>query len=113
MIYVRDTLMEANVPTYFRAVPAPGQNVELLLHAQIAATTSPVQGRQWAVETGFGRRASAVPNPSSTPRRPSSSAAWSLLNKEGAGTVTIYRDTTAPSGSVVINGGAPRPPRGR
>ena len=27
-----------------------------------------------------------------------------LLNKEGAGTVTIYR-TTAPSGSVVINGG--------
>ena len=105
VIYVRDTLMEANVPTYFRAVPAPGQNVELLLHGQIAATTSPVQGRQWAVETGsaagLGGAESVVHTSSAI-----EFAGLALLNKEGAGTVTIYRDTTAPSGSVVINGGA-------
>jgi hypothetical protein len=105
VVSVADTALSQYVPTYFRAVPAAGQNIELLLHGQLAATTSPVQGRAWAVETGSATGlggAEAVSHTSSI----GETAGLVLLNKEGSGAVTIYRDTTAPTGSVTINGGA-------
>ena len=105
VVAVRDTLLEANVPTYFRAVPASGQNIELLLHSADPVWTSPIQPRNLAAQTGSQTGlggAEAVSHQAPQIEM----AGLTLLNKEGAGTVTVYRDTTAPTGSVVINGGA-------
>ena len=106
VIHVRDTLMEANVPTYFRAVPA--RRSERRAAAPRAARRHDLAGP--GLGSGPSRRArtpgSAAPNRWSTPRRPSSSPAWCCSTRRARGRCTVYRDTTAPTGSVVINGGA-------
>jgi hypothetical protein len=106
VITVRDTLLEAGVPTFFRVAPSnAGQDPELLLHAQTAGTTSPVQGRAWAVAAGSG----AGPGRPEALSHTSPAREWEglvLVNKAGSGTYTLYRDTTPPTGSALINGGA-------
>ena len=105
-IAVRDTPLEPGVTTYFRVVPAnASQDPELLLHTQLAGTTSPVQARWWASETG----SSFGPGLPETLSYTSSISQWGglvITNRAGSGEYTVYRDTTAPTGSVVINGGA-------
>ena len=105
-IAVRDTPLEPGVTTYFRVVPAnASQDPELNLHTQLAGTTSPVQARWWASETG----SSFGPGLPETLSYTSSISQWGglvITNRAGSGEYTVYRDTTAPTGSVVINGGA-------
>jgi hypothetical protein len=99
--------MSAGLPTFFRVVPSnAGQDAELLLMESVNGNAATfVRGRPSAV-----RVASATgPGGAEAFNYAAPAPQWDglvLLNKSGSGNYTVYRDTTAPSGSVVINGGA-------
>ncbi|MBI2708466.1 MAG: hypothetical protein HYX34_02040 [Actinobacteria bacterium] len=101
-----DSLMSAGVQTYFRVVPAAGQDVALLLNRSNSAdSTTFVQGRPSAVASSDGGGAGGAEAFSYT----DAASQWDglvILNKSGSGTVSIFRDTTAPTGTVAIEGGA-------
>jgi hypothetical protein len=107
IIRIVNTTVSAGVPTFFRVIPTGGsQDPELLLHdSDPATTTTWVQGRSAATASatvgGPGAAEGLVANLATT-----DDVALVLLNKAGSGTYDLYRDTTAPTGSVAINGGA-------
>ncbi len=105
VVQVRDSSHTTGVPVYYRAVPAAGQDIELLLMDSSPTTaTTWVQGRSQAVRSSLTGGAGAEESFDL-----STSSDWLglvVLNKSGSGTVTVYRDTTAPTGSVSINAGA-------
>jgi len=103
---VEDTFLTAGVPTSFRIVPSAGLDIEaFLVRSDSGNANSFVQGRGAAVRVsdvgGAGVRETLTYN--------ESASQWDGLvvtNKSGTqGTYTVYRDTTAPTGSVTINNG--------
>jgi hypothetical protein len=106
VIRVLDSFVSTGVPTYFRVVPAAGQDVDLLAHdSDPAASTSWVQGRSQAVETSGGFGVGASEQFSITPAT-GDTYAIVVTQESGSGSYTIYRDTSAPTGSVSIDAGA-------
>ena len=105
VIDVRDVFLTTGVQEFFRVVPAAGLNVGVNLHESTATASTWVQGRPsykiFADSAGAGGVEAFNYTPTS-----SSWHALVLTNTGGSGGATIYRDTTAPTGSsVVINGG--------
>jgi hypothetical protein len=106
---VEDSFLSAGVPTFFRVVPAAGQDIETFLMRSDASNAATfAQGRGAAVRTSNAGGAGVDESFSFT----ESASQWDGLvvtNRSGtAGTYTVYRDTTAPTGSVFVNAGAPR-----
>src|SRR4029453_6847858 len=107
VVLVRDSSLSAGVPTYFRGVPAnSGQNPELFLMASNGADSATwVRSRAEAVASSTLNGAGVAEAFRYTP----SVADWYglvLTNKVGSGNYTLYVDTSAPTGSVLIDGGA-------
>ena len=107
VVNVRDTFLSAGTPVYIKLVPSNGtQDGELLLMGDDPASSATwVRPRSSAValssSTGAGGSEQIVYTPAFTE--------WHglvVLNKSGSGTYTVFEDTTAPSASVSINGGA-------
>ena len=107
VIAIWDTLMTGGVPTFFRVTPGhPTNDAQLLLHE-----SDPLHPSTW-----YQARSSAVAASANTgPGSPegfsftSTVGGWNALimvNRGGSGSYTVYRDTTAPTGGVVINNGA-------
>ncbi len=100
-VQIRDSFQNAGMPVFYRAVPAPAVDVQLavassdLNSARRSATTS-------SADPGVGVPATLVYTPTVS--------GWHALilldNSLTAGTVTLYADTTAPTGSISIDGGA-------
>ncbi len=105
VVQVRDTSHTTGVPVYYRAVPAAGLDVELLLFDSDPATAATwVAPRSTAVRSSSAGVAGVAEGFNYT-----AASDWLglvVLNKAGSGSVTLYRDTTAPTGTVAINGGA-------
>ena len=108
VVNVQDTLFTAGVPTFFRIVPRNLDIEVFLMRSDSANAGTFVQGRSAAALVadvgGFEvREAFSFTETASQ---------WDGLvvtNKsDSAGSYTVYRDTTAPSGSVAINNGAAR-----
>ena len=108
MFALRDTVLQANVPTYFRVVPSSGLNVELRLHTQAGGHDvtgpGPAVGGGVELATGSGG-AEAMYHQSPI----SQTDGLMVINREGSGTATIYRDTTAPTGRWRSTVAQPRP----
>ena len=106
VIEIRDTFQASGQPTYYRVVPSNGgQDPELLLMESTAGTpTTYVQGRGSSVAGSSSAGAGSAEGFSYT----SSASQYDglvLLNRAGSGSYTLYRDTSAPNGSVTINNG--------
>lgn len=101
-ISIRDSYQTSGVPVYYRAVPVNGQSVAL----SFLQPGQTIIGRGSAVSSAVGSAGQAV----SLVATPSATGYGGLvLVNQGmsAGSVTLYADTTAPTGgSVSINGGA-------
>jgi IPT/TIG domain len=99
---VWDSYQGAGVPVYYRAVPAAGQDVQLFALNAASNSVSRSGAAATGTDPGAGNPATLVYTPAST--------GWNglvmLNNGQTAGTVTVYADTSAPTGSVSINGGA-------
>ncbi len=105
VIDVRDAFFNSGVQEFMRAVPAAGVDVALFTHQSTADTATWVQRRSDATAAADSGGAGAAEALTVTPTA-SSWGSTVLLNKGGSGAVTVYRDTSAPTGSsVVINGG--------
>ena len=106
IIEIRDSLEIAGVPTYYRAVPSnSGQDPELYLMQSTAGSTSTyVQGRPSAVASSSGNGPGAAESFAHTSPVTQFNGLV-LINRAGSGNYTLYRDTSAPSGSVTINNG--------
>ena len=106
IIDVRDMATTTGVTEYLRAVPAAGLDVRMRLHESTATSSTWVQSSLSAVAAADGGAAGGAEAFVYTP----ASSTWHgfvLVNNGGSGGVTVYRDTTAPTGSsVVIDGGA-------
>lgn len=103
VIDVRDTSLTAGVPTYFRVVPSGSADVDLFLH--VSTATNPAQDRGEAVAFADDGGPGEAEGFSFTPSAGGFAGLVALTEKSGA--YTIYRDTTAPTGSVSIADGAP------
>ena len=107
VVAVRDVFLTAGETTTFRATPNNGgQDAQLFIMGDDPATPSTFlqpRGLALAFSTSGGAGASeqlAFTAPTS---------AWYglvLVNASGSGTYTLTRDATAPTGSLLINGGA-------
>jgi hypothetical protein len=101
LIRIFDSFQGAGVPVFYRAVPSAGQDVQLavasadLNAARRSATTD-------SSDPGAGNPAALVFTPTAS--------GWHGLmvldNSVTAGNVTLYADTSAPTGAVSINSGA-------
>ena len=102
-----DSFLTANVPTYFRIVPTAGLNVDaFLVRSNSAISTSTVVSRGSAVRTSASGGAGGAESFSYT----DTANQWDGLvvaNAGGTGSYYVFRDTTAPSGSVTIGAGNP------
>lgn len=98
VIEVRDTHLAAGVPTFFRVVPSETADVDLFLHASSASNTA--QDRGEAV--GFADDGGAGEPESFSYTAAETGFAAIVALTETPGHYTIYRDTTAPTGSVKI-----------
>jgi hypothetical protein len=106
VILIRDSNQAGGVPTFFRVIPTNGgQDPELFLMQSDGANSATwVRSRGSAVASSTANGAGAAEGFSYTP--PASD--WYglvLTNKVGSGNYTLHVDTSAPTGSVVINGG--------
>ncbi len=106
IIEIRDSLHTAGVPTYYRVVPSNGgQNPEMFLMESTAGSPGTyVQGRGAAVAAS----SSAGPGGAEAFSHTAPASQYDglvLINRAGSGAYTLYRDTSAPSGSVTINNG--------
>ncbi|WP_338177527.1 IPT/TIG domain-containing protein [Jatrophihabitans sp.] len=100
-IRIWDSYQASGQPVYLRAVPTAGQDVQLAIasssldFASRSATTS-------GADPGLGVPATLVYTPTDT--------GWHGLilldNSLTSGAVTVFADTTAPIGTVAIDGGA-------
>lgn len=107
VIQTEDTLMSPGVPTYFRIVPAGGQDLSMHLMRSVAGTASTyVQGRTSNVQSADLGAAGGEESFAYT-ESASQFDAIIVVNKSGSGTYTMYRDTTAPGASTVIGAGNP------
>lgn len=108
LVTVRDTFMTAGVPTFFRMVPSSGLQLGASLHRSTAGTASSyTQGRSSA----FASSSSSTLGGEVAFTATDATSQWDglvLAAQSGTGTVTVYRDTTAPAGSASIDGGAAR-----
>ncbi|MDQ1521344.1 MAG: hypothetical protein QOI55_2417, partial [Actinomycetota bacterium] len=107
VVRTEDSFLSANVPTFFRIVPTGGLDVEaFLVRSDSANAATFVRSRGSSVAAtdaaGFGG-AEAF----SYTDTASQYDGLIVTNKGGAGSYTVYRDTTAPTGSVVIGAGNP------
>ena len=96
----------AGVPTFYRVVPSNGgQDPEMFLMESTAGSPGTyVQGRASAVASS----SSAGPGGAEAFSHTAPASQWNglvLINRAGSGAYTLYRDTSAPSGSVTINNG--------
>lgn len=106
VILIRDSIQAAGVPTFFRVVPSNGtQDPELFLMQSDGANSATwVRSRGTAVASSSAGAAGVAEGFSYTP--PASD--WYglvLTNKAGSGNYTLNVDTSAPTGTVTINGG--------
>ena len=107
VLRVRDVSMSSGVPEFFRAVPAAGQDISIHLHKATSTASTWVQPRGSNVAAADSGGAGGAEAFTYTPA--ADDAPWHafvVVNKSGSGTVTIYRDQSAPTGSVSINNGA-------
>ena len=103
---VRDTAQSARVATYYRIVPGRGQNADMaLMDSDPANSATWVQPRNSAVQVGSSGGA-GVEEAFRFTASAADQLGFVLLNASGGGVVTLYRDTSAPTGSVAIDGGA-------
>lgn len=107
VVRVFNTALVAGTTTFFRVVPGNGtQDPELLLHDSDPATASTwTQGRQSALRSSIAA-GQGLPESFSLNPFVGDTMGLVLANKAGSGTYTLYRDTTAPTGSISIAGGA-------
>jgi hypothetical protein len=109
LVQTEDSFLSAGVPTWFRVVPAAGQDLEtFVLRSTSGSAGTYVQSRGSAVTSanagGAGVAESLVYTESA-----SQYDAFVVTNRNAAaGTYTVYRDTTPPTGSVAVQAGAPR-----
>jgi hypothetical protein len=107
VVAVRDTLQSAGVPVFVRLVPANGgqDGAIYLMESNPGDSSTWVRGRFSAVASsdsaGAGGSEAFSYNPLYTEFE-----GLVILNKSGSGNYSLYVDTTAPTGSVTINGGA-------
>jgi hypothetical protein len=107
IVVVRDLFLSTSVPTTVRVVPSNGtQDPELFL-----VGSNPADSTTWVRSRGFALASSSTGGPGAAEQLSFTSGTddWYglvLTNKAGSGTYTIYTDTTAPTASVVIDGGA-------
>src|SRR5471030_3283392 len=101
-VRVWDSYQSQGVPVFYRAVPTVGSQ-DLQLAAPVAGGT--VVGRSGTIagaDGGVGNAATLTYTPTTT--------GWAglvlLNNGMTTGTVNVYADTTAPTGTVSIQGGA-------
>ncbi|MGH9244371.1 MAG: CARDB domain-containing protein [Acidimicrobiales bacterium] len=107
VVLVRDASLAGGVPTYVRVVPAnSGQDPELFVMDSDPATSATwTRNRSEALASATGNGPGHDEALSFTP----SASDWHglvLINKAGSGGYTLHVDTSAPTGSVVIAGGA-------
>jgi hypothetical protein len=101
LIRIFDSFQSAGVPVFYRAVPSAGQDVVVavasadLNAARRSLTTT-------SADPGAGNPAALTFTPTATGRQ----GLVVLDNNQSAGNVTVYADTSAPTGAVSINSGA-------
>jgi hypothetical protein len=107
VVAVRDTLQSAGVPMFVKLVPTNGgqDGAIFLLQSDPGNSATWVQGRPSAVASADSSGAGGSEAFSYTPAF-SEFYGLVILNNSGSGNYNLYVDTTAPTGSVVINGGA-------
>ncbi len=98
---VWDSFQTVGVPVFYRAVPSAGQDVQLTGLAA-GGTIVSRSGSIGGVDPGAGNAATLTYTPAAT--------GWAglvlLNNSLSTGTVNVYADTTAPTGTIAVNGGA-------
>ena len=107
IIEMRDSFQTAGVPTYYRvSVENAGEDPEVFLMESTAGNPSTyVQGRASAAASSTSHGVGSDEWFSYT--SPASQfGGLVLLNKAGGGDYTVYKDSTAPTGTVTINNGA-------
>lgn len=107
VVQVRDSSLTVGVPTFFRVAPSNGaQDPELfLMQSDPANSATWVRGRGSAVASSTSSGVGAAEGFSFTP----AATDWFglvLINRAGSGDYTLNVDTSAPTGTVSINGGA-------
>lgn len=106
VVAVRDVFLGAGTTTTVRVAPTQsGQDPEVFLMASDAGSSSWVRPRNTAVAGSSAAGAGGAEQFSYT----APASGWYglvVLNKQGSGTYTVTRDDSAPTGSVLINGGA-------
>jgi hypothetical protein len=107
VVRTEDTFLNQSVPTYFRIVPSGGLDIEaFLVRSTDAQPASFVTSRTGAAAISNGGGFGGEEAFSYT----ESASQWDGLivtNKGGSGSYTVFRDTTAPTGSVLIGAGDP------
>ncbi len=102
LIRIFDSFQSAGVPVFYRAVPSAGLDVQLAVASADLNAAS-----RFATTVGADVTASTAPPLAFTPTATGFHGLMVLNNTVTAGSVTLYADTTAPTGgSVSINGGA-------
>jgi hypothetical protein len=107
VVAVRDILLTAGVPVGIRVVPTnSGQNPEAFLMADDPANSATwVRARSNAVASSTSGGAGAAEGFVYTPTV-SEWHGFVLTQVSGSGNYTVYADTSAPTGSISIDGGA-------
>jgi Ca2+-binding RTX toxin-like protein len=105
VVQVRDTAHRTGLPVFYRVVPTVSQDITVLL-----MDSSPTNSASWVRSRGQAVRtantsASGV-GESFSYSTTTDTLGLVVLNKSGGGTVSVYRDTTAPTASIAINSGA-------
>ena len=108
IIEIRDSFQTAGVRTYYRAAPTnSGQDSELFLMESTSGSPSTyVQGRAAAVASSSRFGANGGNEFVNWVSPVGQYEGLVLLNKAGSGDYIIYKDDTAPTGSVLINNNA-------
>jgi hypothetical protein len=98
-----DSYQTASVPVFFRAVPTSGSQDVQLASLAAGGTVVPRSSSLQSADPGAGNAATLTYTPSTT--------GWSgvvlLNNSLTTGTVNVYADTSAPTGTIAINSGHP------
>jgi Ca2+-binding RTX toxin-like protein len=106
VVVVRGSVQSAGVTTYYRIVPSGGQNADMaLMDSDPGNSATWVQPRVSAVGVGSSGGA-GVDEAFRFTSGAADELGFVLLNASGSGTVTLFRDTTAPTGGLAIDGGA-------
>lgn len=109
VIRIYDSQTSAGLTQYLRVVPASGLDVELLVFTSSSSSAaSSIRTREQATAISSSAGAGAGEALQFTPTE-AGFAGVAVVNRLGnAGRYTVYRDSSAPTGSVQINDGAAR-----